>query len=142
MAMAGVDESAESDRLSPSDATMPLLADASTTQSRRGPAPPLAPAVIVRARALSLFVLVGALGCADTAGRSDAGTGGQGQGGQGGESSDTRDGGGEAPRPCSADCGSGACQPTILATGLAAPRGLAIDDAWVYFTDTNADNVM
>jgi hypothetical protein len=102
----------------------------------------LAPAVIVRARALSLFVLVAAVGCADPAGRPDAGTGGQGQGGQGGESSDTRDDGGEGARPCNADCGSGACQPTIVATGLAAPRGLAIDDAWLYFTDTNADNVM
>jgi sugar lactone lactonase YvrE len=29
-----------------------------------------------------------------------------------------------------------------LATGLAAPMGLAIDDTWLYFTDTNADNVM
>jgi hypothetical protein len=104
--------------------------------------PHWAPAVIVRARAPSLLVLAAAVGCADPAGRSDAGTGGQGQGGRGGESGDTRDGGGEAPRPCNADCGSGACQPTIVATGLTAPVGLAIDDAWVYFTDTNADNVM
>ena len=142
MAVAGVDESAETDRLSPFRRANAPLGGRFHRAEPSAPAPPLAAAVIVRARALSLLVLAGAVGCADPAGRSDAGTGGQGQGGQGGESSDTRDGSGEAPRPCNADCGSGACQPTVVATGLAAPLGLAIDDAWLYFTDTNADNVM
>ena len=140
--MAEVDESAETDPRSPFRCDNAPLGGRFHHAEPSDPAPPLVPAVIVRARVLYLFVLVGAVGCAATAGRSDAGTGGQGQGGLGGGSSDTRDGSGDAPRPCNADCGSGACQPTILATGLAAPLGLAIDDAWLYFTDTNADNVM
>lgn len=80
-------------------------------------------------------------GCGDRGSRADvtdAGAGGAtATGGAGGGT-----GGAGGRISCPSDCLPGACLPIPLATGLFAPRGLAIDATAVYFTNTNADTVM